>query len=251
LLSNGGILVFDEKESQRRLLTHAEGNGNLRGTRPHSLLKDLEGSIWVGTNDGITEFFDPFSIFNGQDGNFVRDLDGNVIIRDETTTALAVDGGNRKWIGTLSSGVWLYDDNGELLANFTTENSPLLSNEVLDIAIQPVTGEVFFATSQGIVSYRGTATTGAPTHSNVTVFPNPIRPEFGGLVSITGLVREADVRITDISGRLVWQGESEGGTATWNTLDFDGQRVKTGIYLIFSTTEDGEDSIVAKVAVVE
>lgn len=251
LQANGGVFVFDEKENQDRLLTHNEGNGNLRGSRPHSLVRDLEGSIWVGTNDGITEFFDPFSIFNGTNGNFVRDIDGNVIMKDETTTALVVDGGNRKWIGTLTSGVWLYDDNGELLANFTAENSPLLSNQILDMTIQPITGEVFIATSQGIISYRSTATTAASTHSEIRVFPNPVRPEFGGPVSINGLVFEAQVKITDISGRLVWKGESEGGTATWNTLDFDGRRVRTGIYLIFSTSEDGEDTLVGKVALVE
>lgn len=249
LQSNGGVLVFND--SQTRTLAHAEGSGNLRGNRPHSLVKDLEGSVWVGSDDGITEFFDPFSIFNGNDGNFVRDLEGNVVMKDETTAALAVDGGNRKWIGTSSSGVWLYDDNGELLANFTAENSPLLSNEIKDITIHPSTGEVFFATSQGIVSYRGTATAAQPTHGNAKVFPNPVRPDFSGLVSITGLVREADVRITDVTGRLVWKGQSEGGTATWNALDFDGKRVKTGVYLIFSTSEDGEDTLVAKVAVVE
>lgn len=252
LQSNGGVLVFNEQGNKERTLSHSEGNGNLRGLRPHSIVKDLEGSIWVGTDDGITEFFDPFSIFNGLDGNFVRDIDGNVIMKDETSTALAVDGGNRKWIGTLNSGVWLYDDNGELLANFNTENSPLLSNEIHDITIQPVTGEIFFATSKGIVSYRGTATTGLVTHgSEVKVFPNPVRPDFNGLVSITGLIQEADVRITDIAGRLVWKGQSEGGTATWNALDFDGKRVKTGVYLVFSSSEDGEDTVVGKVAVVE
>ena len=251
LQANGNVLVFDEKTNDSRTLTHSEGNGNLRGSRPYSLVKDLEGSIWVGTDDGITEFFDPFSIFSGTDGNFVRDIDGNVLLKDETTTAIAVDGGNRKWIGTLSSGVWLYDDNGELLANFTTENSPLLANEVKDITIHPSTGEVFFASAQGIVSYRGTATQGGNTHNNVKVFPNPVRPDFGGLVSISGLVQDADVRITDISGRLVWKGQAQGGTATWNALDFDNKRVRTGVYLVFSTSEDGEESFVAKVAVVE
>jgi len=251
LLANGGVFVFDEKENQERLLTHNEGNGNLRGSRPFSLVKDIEGSIWVGTNDGITEFFDPFSIYNGTNGNFVRDLEGNVIIKDETTTALAVDGGNRKWIGTLSGGIWLYDENGELIVNFTAENSPLLSDEIFDIAIQPITGEVFIATSQGIISYRSTATTAATTHSEITIFPNPVRPEFGGVVSINGLVFEAQVKITDVSGRLVWQGESAGGTATWDTLDFNGRRVQTGVYLIFSTSDDGEDTMVGKVAVVK
>ncbi len=120
---NGGVLVFDA-QGQRRVLNHSEATGNLRGDFPSSLVVDRNGSIWVGTNDGITEFFDPFSIFSGGTGTFLRDSDGNVILKDATVSAIAVDGGNRKWLGTRSNGVFLYDDNGELLLNFDYFQQP-------------------------------------------------------------------------------------------------------------------------------
>lgn len=247
---NGGVLVFDGA-GKRRALNHSEATGNLRGDFPSSLALDRNGSILVGTNDGITEFFDPFSIFSGGIGTFVRDTEGNVILKDATVSAIAIDGGNRKWLGTSNNGAFLYDDNGELLLNFTISNSPILSNEIIDISIQAQTGEVFFATPQGIISYRGTATEPNATHSNVKVFPNPVEPNFSGQITISGLVADADVKITDIAGQLVFKTRSEGGTATWSGNNFAGGRVQTGIYLIFSSNEDGEDTIVAKVAIVQ
>ncbi len=247
---NGGVLVFNETGS-KRVLNHSEATGNLRGDFPSSLALDRNGSIWVGTDDGITEFFDPFSIFSGGTGTFVRDTEGNVVLRDATVSAISVDGGNRKWLGTSNNGVFLYDDNGELLLNFTTENSPILSNKIIDISIQQQTGEVFFATPQGIISYRGTATEPNATHSNVKVFPNPVEPNFSGQITISGLVANADVKITDIAGQLVFKTRSEGGTATWSGNNFAGGRVQTGVYLIFSSDEEGVETVVAKVAIVQ
>ncbi len=110
---------------------------------------------------------------------------------------------------------------------------------------------MFFATPQGIISYRGTATEPNATHSNVKVFPNPVEPNFSGQITISGLVGNADVKITDISGQLVFKTRSEGGTATWSGNNFAGGRVQTGIYLIFSSDEEGVETVVAKVAIVQ
>jgi hypothetical protein len=150
------------------------------------------------------------------------------------------------------NGLWLFNaDASELIHHFTSQNSPLLSNNILDIAIQPATGEVFIATGKGIVSYRGTATAGESVHSTVSVFPNPVRPDFTGLVGISGLVNNAIVKITDISGRLVYETRAQGSTAVWNVKDYTGRRAATGIYLIFSADAEGNETLVTKMAVIE
>jgi hypothetical protein len=127
----------------------------------------------------------------------------------------------------------------------------LLSNKIIDIVIQPYTGEIFFATEKGLVSYRGNATEGTDKYENVKVFPNPVRPDFTGVVSITGLYKDADVKITDITGNLIWQGKAEGSTATWNLYDYNGRKAKTGVYPVFSTATDGSQTYVTKIAVIE
>jgi hypothetical protein len=144
--------------------------------------------------------------------------------------------------------VWLFSADGtQQIHHFTTENSPLLSNIITSIAIHPLTGEVFFGTDRGVISYRGTATEGAETHSDVKVFPNPVRPEYDGFVSVSGLVTNNWIKITDISGNLVYQTRADGGQISWNGRDLKGQRVATGVYLVFSTSDFGEETVAAKV----
>ncbi|HEY9045605.1 MAG TPA: T9SS type A sorting domain-containing protein, partial [Ohtaekwangia sp.] len=138
-----------------------------------------------------------------------------------------------------------------LIYNFTAENSPLLSNVILDIEINQQTGEVFFATDKGIVSFRGDATESTSTFESVKIFPNPVTSNFSGSVGIKGLATDATVKITDVSGKLIWQTQANGGTATWNVQDYNGRRAATGIYLVFAATADGAESVVGKIAVVE
>jgi flagellar hook assembly protein FlgD len=133
-----------------------------------------------------------------------------------------------------------------VLKNFTTTNSPLLSNNVLEIGIDEKTGEVFFATDKGIISYMGTSTEPAGTLGNVFIYPNPVRPEYNGLISIKGLVKNTIVKVTDISGNLVYETTSNGGTATWDGTTNSGSRAATGVYLIFVASRDGKESQVGK-----
>jgi len=162
-----------------------------------------------------------------------------------------VDGGNRKWVGT-NDGIWLMnEDLTQVLLYFDTDNSPLLSDYVLDIQINPISGEVFFATPEGIMSYRGTATVGDDNFSNVKVFPNPVKPDFSGLVGISGLASDVSVKITDVAGNLVYETTAKGGTAVWNVRDYNGRRAATGVYLIFCASTDGTSKFVSKIAVVE
>jgi len=166
-------------------------------------------------------------------------------------TSIAIDGGNRKWMGT-GRGVWLFNPTGEALVHhFTTANSPLLSDNILDIEINAQTGEVFFATDKGLVSFRGDATEGTAVFQQVKIFPNPVTSAFMGTVAINGLATDAIVKITDISGKMIWQTQAQGGTASWNVQDYHGKRAATGIYLVFASTPDGSESAVGKIAVID
>jgi flagellar hook assembly protein FlgD len=139
------------------------------------------------------------------------------------------------------------DDGTGQIHHFNTSNSPLVSDIIYDIAIDHKTGEVFFATEKGIISYRSDATQGAVTHDSVKVFPNPVRPEYNGLITISGLVTNAYVKITDIQGNVIYEATANGGTVTWNGKNYSGDRAATGVYLVFSTNDDGTETKVAKI----
>lgn len=256
-LSNLGILVFDEKTNKRRNLSTTPGQGNLPSNQINHLALDKNGEIWVATASGVAVFYAPYQVFDGGAFDAVVPLfklnatQASPLLFGETIHTIEVDGANRKWIGT-SKGVYLLSPDGsEQVHYFHTGNSPLLSNYVLDIAIHPQTGEVFIATDKGIVSYRGTATEADNTFGQVKVFPNPVRPNFTGQVAITGLASNAQVKITDINGKLVYEMTATGGTAVWNQRDYNGRKAKSGIYLVFSATEDGSEGNVAKFALIE
>jgi hypothetical protein len=127
----------------------------------------------------------------------------------------------------------------------------LLSDEITDIEINDESGEVFFMTPMGITSFRSTATISEADFNKVKIFPNPVTNHFNGLVGISGLATDATVKITDVSGKLVWQTIANGGTATWDVRDYNGRRAATGMYLVLSTSQDGSESIVGKIAVVD
>lgn len=245
----GGVLVFDRGKNSHAYLTEANGSGSLPSRQVYSLAPDRNGFIWVGTAAGVA-YLNPGQVLSGNVNSVKPIVNGRFLLRDETTTAMAVDGGNRKWLGT-RNGVWLFDAFGETpILNFTTTNSPLPSNEILDIEVHPVTGEVFLATPRGIVSYRSDATESSAAFSNVKIFPNPVLSTFAGQVSISGLATDARVKITDIAGKLIWETSANGGTATWNVRDYNGRRAATGMYLVIAISQDGLDSVVGKIAVV-
>ncbi|MEH0154131.1 two-component regulator propeller domain-containing protein [Limibacter armeniacum] len=248
--STGGLLVYQNGVS--RSLSEGSNNGGLPSQTVLSLSNDREGSIWVGTAEGVAEFFSPSTALSSSPEDAVLPrFEGRPILQEDQVTAIAVDGGNRKWLGT-NNGLWLFGPDGSsMIQQFTAENSPLLSNRITSLVVHPKTGEVFIGTDKGLVSYRSDATVASQQHADVKVFPNPVRPNYSGVVSISGLAEDVEVKITDISGELVWETQAAGGTATWNIRDYNGKRVKTGVYLIFSSSEDGEETFVTKVAVVE
>lgn len=247
-----GIAILDPATGNRRYLTNQFNFGDLPDLTIRTMHKDKNGEIWVGTNEGLRVFSTgnimTAATVNGQ-RIVIRAEDGNneLLLGSTIINDIRSDGGNRKWIATQGAGVRLVSPDGRtILRSFTAENSPLLSNNVQSVAIDPILGDVYFATDAGLCSYRGDATEGDSRFGEVTVFPNPVRETYSGLITITGLARDADVRITDVSGHLVYQTQANGGTATWNGRRYDGRRPQTGVYLVFCTNEEGTESMVTK-----
>ncbi len=243
------IMVFDPEAGVPLFVRSSLPRGALPGEVLTGLVRDRNGQVWAGGSDGVAYFPDPFGIFSNI--SVVKPVfDRQFLLLGEYVTAVAVDGGNRKWVGT-RNGLWLFDETGESLIHyFTAENSPLLSNLIRDIAID-ASGEVFIATGRGVVSYRGAATEGSVQQQSARIFPNPVLAGFDGLVGIQGLVDGATVKITSIAGTLIRQLKAEGGGAAWDVRDYRGQRVSTGVYLVFIASADGTETFVGKVAVVE
>ncbi|MGC6471130.1 MAG: two-component regulator propeller domain-containing protein [Flavobacteriales bacterium] len=256
----GGIIVYNDNntpdlanDDSDKHLSITQGQGGLPSNLVLSLAKDKDGEIWVGTDKGIAVFYNPESIFQEQIINsqqILVEVDGYVepILDSESITAIAIDGANRKWIGTQNSGLFLYSEDGtEQIHHFTQDNSPLFSNTITDLAINGKNGEVFVGTSLGLISYQSGAIEGQEFHSEVLVYPNPVREDYFGPIAIKNIVNNGDVRITDINGGLVAKLNALGGQAVWNGLNRNGERVSTGVYLVFSTNEFGTQTNVAKI----
>jgi hypothetical protein len=247
-----GLFVFNYPNDQWRQFRMGVQQGNLPSNDVYCTAKDKNGGIWIGTGRGIAIINCADQAASGtcnailpiiQSGNFA-----GYLFQDEQVNTIAVDGANRKWVGTMN-GAWLVSEDGEeILEQFNTTNSPLADNHIYKITIDPVTGEVYFATGKGLMSWHGTATEGTTMHKDsVLVFPNPVPPGYGGTIAIRGLSQNALVKITDISGRLVFQTRALGGQAIWSGADYTGHRPQSGVYLIFATSETGAEHLVSKI----
>jgi ligand-binding sensor domain-containing protein len=251
LLLNSGQNIDNPNDDRWRYFRQGRGLGNLPSNVVYCTVQDKNGFVWVGTDKGIAV------ITCGQDASasncdavipiVQQDNFAGFLFQDEQVICMAVDGANRKWVGT-RNGLWLISSDGEkVITQFTKDNSPLLANEISSLAIHPVTGEVFVGTSAGICSFRGTATDGADKASSVLVFPNPVPPGYSGTIGIRGLANNALVRITEQDGRLVYQTRAQGGQATWNGKDQKGNRPSSGVYLVFASDEQNVERIVSKI----
>jgi len=250
-LRNGGLVIFDNTRSKR--LGFSINNGAIPGTNVNSLTLDNEGAVWLGTNRGVAVFYNTKDIFSNMNAEIPSVVEAGflrALLASENINCITVDGANRKWIGT-DNGVWLFSAEGSQQINFFNQNnSPLLNNKVISIAIAGETGEVFFGTAGGIISYKGDATAPVEKMGKITVYPNPVRPGFNGIIGIKGLVDKARVKITDINGVLVYQTISNGGEATWNGKNFSGTDASSGVYLILIVNQDGTDTAVSKLLMV-
>jgi hypothetical protein len=218
-----------------------------------SIAEDHNGELWIGTSTGVGVFNYPQNVWEDQMMYATRPSlnlpDGffHPLLEKEAVTAIAIDGANRKWFGTKNSGVFLISEDGETeIEHFNTENSPLPRNDISDIAINHQTGEVFIGTSAGLISYMGEATGSNDQFADVYVYPNPVRETYDGPIVVTGLVEDTDVKITDISGNLVYKTTSLGGQAVWDGKNQNGNRCKSGVYLVFMNDPTGEQTKVTK-----
>ncbi len=267
LLPRGrGLFVFDDNDTpgnasddraKRMAVIDQDGvsHNNL-----YAIAKDKNGYIWAGTDQGPMVYYSTYQVFDQpvlpahrikvprNDGSNLADY----LLSTELITTIAIDGADRKWFGTQKSGAFLITPDGlGKIHHFTSSNSPLPSNHIQSIAIDPASGEVYFGTDQGIVSYRGTATEGTQDYSQAYAYPNPVRENYEGPITITGLMPESSVKITDISGNLVYETVSLGGQALWYGKNMSGKKVSTGIYLAFITSSNGTETQIVKILVIK
>ena len=252
-----GVVGYNPFTNKFNKIGGGEGNGNLPTPNVRALAFDKNNRLWIGTLKGVRVLFSPGGIFEANpntESNQIIILEDGVpqeFLFDIPITDIEVDGSNNKWISTATSGVFYVSPNGqETLLRFTKDNSPLPSNTVLDIAIDDFTGVVYFATNNGLVAYNGTATAPRENLENVYAFPNPVRPGFEGNVTIDGLTADANVKITDIEGNLVFEETSEGGSVLWDTKAFGKYKVASGVYLVLITTEDALETKISKIMVI-
>lgn len=259
---NGGVLVYDSGQDidspgddRYRLITSS--NSVMPTNNVNCIAVDLEGDVWIGTQQGTVSFECGSNVFDAacKGSRRIVNVDGfnGYLFENEEIRTIAVDGANRKWFGT-ATGVFVQSASGETQeAHFSSTNSPLFDNTINDIAINHLTGEVWIGTAKGLISYRGEATQGNKINSSSAyAYPNPVQPGYDGPIAIYGLARDANVKITDVSGQLVYEGKALGGQAVWDGRDYLGRRAASGVYLVFATSSesfDSPDAIITKVVI--
>jgi ligand-binding sensor domain-containing protein len=262
-MNPNSIMVFSDNgtpenpgDDQARLLNSSVGSGNIPGNNVITMAEDKKGEIWIGTEKGVAVFYSPENVFQpGQNFDCQRILvtQGSYVqylLENETVTAIAVDGANQKWIGTDRGGVFLFSEDGtKQIYHFTSENSPLLSDRITCIAINQ-DGEVFYGTDKGVISFRALATPGGDSNENVYAFPNPVRADYDGYIAVKGLVNNAQIRITDINGVLIYSTRAEGGQAVWDGKNFSGKKAQSGVYLVYAANDNGSEKVVTKILII-
>jgi ligand-binding sensor domain-containing protein len=258
-----GLIVFNHGESigntaddQWKWYRSGAGSGNLPDNNVYCLARDKDGFIWLGTRQGIAVIRCPQDALTPAGCEAIRpivqqDNFAGYLFRDEEVQAIAVDGANRKWVGT-GNGLWLLSADGEkIIYRFSVANSPLASNDIRYLSIEPVTGEVFVSTAMGISSFRGTATEAPASQGKIVVFPNPVPPSYAGTIAIRGLANNALVKITELNGNLVFQTRALGGQAIWNGRDYKGRQISTGVYLVLITDDHNKDELATKIVYIK
>ncbi len=250
--------IENSADDQYINLNLGENTGALPSNEVTAIAVDFDNEIWIGTDAGFAVLYNSDNAFDAGLGGYNAqriklEFEGNVeyVLGATHITDIEVDGGNRKWFGTANSGILLLSEDGlEIIQQFTVENSPLISNAIIDLEINHETGEMFIITEEGLISFRTDATYEDPDYSDVKVFPNPARPDFDGPITIQGIKYNSDVKITDAAGNLVYQTASNGGTATWDRKTLTGELARTGVYLIWTAPNEGKGRFVGKVLVV-
>jgi len=253
---NYGDDIENIGDDQYRLFQKIDFNNGIPSNAATCIALDKDDEIWVGTDGGIAIFYcanDPFNE-NCEFSKPIVQLEGEnepvFVLGGVSITSIAVDPADRKWIGTNQGVLLLSPDGKETIRQFTTENSPLLSNEIRDIEINAATGVVYFGTTKGVNSYQSDALDGTGQNGDVLVYPNPVHPEYEGDIAIRGLVNNANVKITDISGQLIFETTALGGQAIWDGNNYNGVRAQTGVYLVLCSSPDGSETVSTKLFLV-
>ncbi len=235
-------------------LTSGTGKGGLPSNNIVCITQDKNSDIWVGTDQGIYVFYSPESILTQSSGWDAQPIyvqqDGQtqLLLQTNVVNSIFVDGSNNKWVGTSTSGLFYFSPDGQTqLYHFTTDNSPLFSNNVLSVNVNKNTGEVFIATDKGLQSFQNTSIEGLNNFESVYAYPNPVKPGYTGPILIHGLISGSTVQIVDAGGNFVYQTTSEGGQAIWNGQNFKGTRVASGIYMAICATPDGSQKKLTKI----
>lgn len=258
---SNNIYVHDGKNRMARI---DPNNGSRMATETiNAMVQDRQGNIWIGTNKGIKVIYDGYRAFqNGGAGETAPVACNNITITNgsfaeylmayENITCIAVDGANRKWVGTAAGGLYLLSAGGlEELQNFTTTNSPLFSDKIICLGIHPSTGDVYIGTDHGLQIFRSTATYAEPYTADTTyAYPNPVRPGYDGPIAIKGLARDAYVHITDAAGHTIFATQAMGGQAIWNGRTAGGERVASGVYNVFASDANGGNTVVVKILII-
>ena len=258
---NGTLdVVSDDRHILRSRITNQD-NTSYDPDEFYCVAEDHSGAIWLGTVLGPFLVSDPETYMDTDftfeqvkvsrnDGSGLADY----LLSGIPITSIAVDGGNRKWFGTLSNGVYLIsEDCQEQIYHFTTDNSPLLDDDINDIAIDGSTGRVFFATNKGLCSFMADATdpVESPTDDGILAYPNPVHPDYNGPIAIRGLAEDSEVRIIAPSGHVVCSGTSTGGMFTWNGCNAAGKRVASGVYIVMAALPSGRKAVATKIAFIK
>ncbi|WP_181304668.1 two-component regulator propeller domain-containing protein [Rufibacter sp. XAAS-G3-1] len=248
--TDAGMVVYDDLTAKYAYIGGA-GQGGLPGKQVFALAVDQQGEIWAGTNSGVAVFSSTPEIFTSSyAGAYLPIYERRPLLQGQVIRSIAVDGGNRKWIGT-DTGLWLFHETGEeMILHFTTKNSPLPSDKIIDLCVDPSTGEVLIGTEGGIAVFRGTATRTETVNKNcLQVYPNPVRIGFSGNIGISGVPDNGWVKITDVAGFLVFEGKAAGGTFAWHGRDYNGRKAKPGVYIVLASSADGTQTCMTKIAV--
>lgn len=264
LAFNAGIMAYDsgadmDDPGDDRYKIFSTTNSVLPTNTINCVTVDLDGDVWVGTQQGVVSFECGSNIFSTDNPCTGRkrivNVDGfnGYLLETEDVRAIAIDGANRKWFGT-SNGVFVESADGlTQVAHFTNTNSPLFDNSITDIAINQQSGEVWIGTEKGVLSLRAEAVEGGKINkTNAYAYPNPVEPNYDGPIAVYGLASDANVKITDAAGNLVFEGKSLGGQAVWDGRDYLGRKVASGVYLIYATSQatfDQPDAIITKVVI--
>lgn len=243
--------TIDNLSDDKLRYVDMNANAHVESSVVKCITEDKDGEMWIGTNKGVKVIYYPNRVFEGTalPQNILLEQGGytSVLLEFEEVSSIAVDGANRKWIGTSKAGVFLMNPSGtEELLHLTAENSSLLSDVIYDVEIDGHTGEVFFATDKGLCSYRGTATEGKEDYTEAKVFPNPVEKGYMGNIAVSGLMENSFCKIVDAAGHLIWQGYANGGELIWDGKDFKGRRPATGVFYVFCSSKSGKEKKVAK-----